>query len=164
QMTGDFPVDPEGMVNFPILGKIKASQHTTLELERKVTTLLADGILRRPQVTVSVAEYGSQRVFVTGEIQRPGRYPLKADRSLLTLLGDIGALSSDVGHEVIVIRPPGLAGGSASSQGPPATAGPTDSASGTASENATGATDPAPPTSSPAPGLPFAAPGSEIFR
>ena len=22
QMTGDFPVDPEGMVNFPILGKI----------------------------------------------------------------------------------------------------------------------------------------------
>jgi protein involved in polysaccharide export with SLBB domain len=44
-MTGDFPVDPEGMVNFPILGKIKAAQHTTLELERKVTTLLADGIL-----------------------------------------------------------------------------------------------------------------------
>src|SRR5262245_12491191 len=99
QMTGDFAVDPEGMVNFPILGKIKASQHTTFELERKITTLLSDGILRRPQVTVSVSEYGSQRVFVTGEVQRPGRYPLKADRSLLTLLGDIGALSPNVGHE-----------------------------------------------------------------
>ena len=61
QMTGDFAVDPEGMVNFPILGKIKASQHTTLELERKLNTLLADGILKRPQVTISVAEYGSQR-------------------------------------------------------------------------------------------------------
>src|SRR5262245_47989295 len=72
QMTGDYTVDPEGMVNFPILGKIKASQHTTFELERKMTTLLADGILKRPQVTVSVSEYGSQRVFVTGEVQKPG--------------------------------------------------------------------------------------------
>src|SRR4029450_6308719 len=108
QMTSDFAVDPEGMVNFPILGKIKASQHTTLELERKVTTLLADGILRRPQVTISIAEYGSQRVFVTGEVQRPGRYPLKVDRTLLALLGDIGPLNQNVGHEVIVIRPPML--------------------------------------------------------
>src|SRR4249920_2367450 len=57
QMTGDFAVDLQGMVNFPILGKIKASQNTTLELERKITTLLADGqILKRPLVTVSVAE------------------------------------------------------------------------------------------------------------
>ena len=112
QMTGDFAVDLQGMVNFPILGKIKASQHTTLELERKITTLLADGqILKRPLVTVSVGEYGSQRVFVTGEVQKPGRYPLKADRSLLALLGDIGPLGQDVGHEVIVVRPPASAGG-----------------------------------------------------
>ncbi len=105
-MTGNFAVDAEGMVNFPILGKVKAAQHTTSELERKMTTLLADGILRRPQVTVSVADYGSQRVFVTGEVQRPGRYPLKADRSLFALLGDVGALGPNVGHEVIVVRPP----------------------------------------------------------
>jgi polysaccharide export outer membrane protein len=164
QMTGDFTVDPQGMVNFPILGKIKASQHTTLELERKVTTLLADGILRRPQVTISVAEYGSQRVFVTGEVQRPGRYPLKADRTLLALLGDIGALGQNVGHEVIVIRPPGLAG---TASGPAVTAGSTDppESAGTS----TGADDPsagAVDTTAPAsiPGLPFVAPGSEVIR
>ena len=156
QMTGDFPVDPEGMVNFPILGKIKAAQHTTLELERKVTTLLADGILRRPQVTISVAEYGSQRVFVTGEVQRPGRYPLKADRTLLALLGDIGPLSQNVGHEVIVIRPPGLAG--AASTDPPESAG-TSSGAGDPSAGAADATAPAC-----IPGLPFVAPGSEVIR
>ena len=57
-MTGNFTVDAEGMVSFPILGKIKAAEHTPLELERKLTTLLADGYLKRPQVTVTVAEYG----------------------------------------------------------------------------------------------------------
>jgi len=164
QMTGDFPVDPEGMVNFPILGKIKAAQHTTLELERKVTTLLADGILRRPQVTISVAEYGSQRVFVTGEVQRPGRYPLKADRTLLALLGDIGPLSQNVGHEVIVIRPPGLAG---AVSGAAVTAGTTDppESAGTSTgvgDPSAGVADATAPAS--IPGLPFVAPGSEVIR
>jgi len=136
EMTGSFAVDAEGMVNFPILGKVKASANTTLELERKITVLLADGILKRPQVTVTVAEYGSQKVFVTGEVQRPGAYALKADRSLLALLGDVGALGPNAGHEVLVVRPP--AGGAAEAE-------------------------PAEPPS-PVPGLPFVAPGSEVFR
>ena len=167
-MTGDFPVDLRGMVNFPILGKIKAAQHTTLELERKITTLLADGqILKRPLVTVSVAEYGSQRVFVTGEVLKPGRYPLKADRSLLALLGDIGALGPNVGHEVIVVRPP-AASGIASGQATPTTpdsAASTGTNAGSGKEIPTGGGDPtAAPSPSPVPGLPFVAPGSELFR
>jgi polysaccharide export outer membrane protein len=164
EMTGNFAVDPQGMVNFPILGKIKASQHTTLELERKITTLLADGILRRPQVTVSVAEYGSQRVFVTGEVQRPGRYPLKADRTLLALLGDVGALGSNVGHEVIVVRPPAATGPALPPTEPPESPrAPAGAAKGAESPKGE---DEAPAVAPPAsvPGLPFVAPGSEVFR
>src|SRR5262245_50143228 len=170
QMTGDYAVDPQGMVNFPILGKVRAGQHTTLELERKLTTLLADGILRRPQVTVSVAEYGSQRVFVTGEVQKPGRYPLKADRTLLSLLGDIGTLGPNVGHEVIVVRPPESAGDAASGPAVPlSVAGAPETATGAPTgkekekekkdkdgEPATG--ESAPETA--VPGLSFVAPGS----
>jgi protein involved in polysaccharide export with SLBB domain len=177
-MTGNFPVDPEGMVNFPILGKIKASQHTTLELERKITTLLADGILKRPQVTVSVAEYASQQVFVTGEVQKPGRYPLKADRTLLALLGDIGALGPDVGHEVIVIRP--TAASASAEVGPavpltmtdasaPVTAAPEGSRGAPPDQAKTGEGPAAPGEPAVAaapvvPGLPFVAAGSEVFR
>lgn len=166
EMTGSFTVGPDGMVAFPILGKIKASENTTLELERKLTVLLADGILKRPQVTVMVAEYGSQKVFVAGEVARPGQYALKSDRSLLVLLGDIGPLGPGAGHEVIVVRPP--AGG-------PAAAGPAVPLSLTDEPEAAGspAAPPAastPPTTAPAaagsaiPGLPFVAPGSEVFR
>jgi polysaccharide export outer membrane protein len=169
EMTGNFAVDPQGMVNFPILGKIKASQHTTLELERKITTLLADGILRRPQVTVSVAEYGSQRVFVTGEVQRPGRYPLKADRTLLALLGDVGALGSNVGHEVIVVRPPaataaaGPALAPSMTEPPESPRAPAGAAKGAESPKGEDEAPAAAPPASVA-GLPFVAPGSEVFR
>jgi polysaccharide export outer membrane protein len=166
QMTSNFPVDAEGMVNFPILGKVKAAEHTTLEIERKLTTLLADGILRRPQVTVSVAEYGSQRVFVTGEVQRPGRYPLKADRSLLALLGDVGALGPNVGHEVIVVRPPAAGADSAGAAFPPSTAVAAGTSAGNAGTPEGDQPAAAAPTATPpvVPGLPFVAPGSEVFR
>jgi polysaccharide export outer membrane protein len=163
-MTGSFTVGPDGMVSFPILGKIKASETTTLELERKLTVLLADGILKRPQVTVTVGEYGSQKVFVTGEVQRPGQYSLKADRSLLALLGDVGALGPNVGHEVIVVRP---------SAGAPAATGPAvpltlteepTTPTGTPANETPAATKAEGTPDSGIPGLPFVAPGSEVFR
>jgi polysaccharide export outer membrane protein len=100
------PVDPDGMLTFPILGKVKASDMTARDLERKITTLLADGYLKRPEVSVTISEYRSQRVYVTGEVARPGIYALKADRSLLALLGEAGSPTTAAGHEVLVIRPP----------------------------------------------------------
>jgi polysaccharide export outer membrane protein len=127
-MTGEFPVDSEGIITFPILGKVKSAGHSAPELERKLTTLLADGYLKRPQVTVTVKEYGSQKVYVTGEVSRPGPYPLRADRSLLALLADIGPLGTNAGHEVVVIRSPSgslplplnVDGGRAAGEGAPA--------------------------------------------
>jgi polysaccharide export outer membrane protein len=166
-MTGSFAVDPEGMMSFPILGKIKASENTTLELERKLTILLADGILKRPQVTVMVAEYGSQKVFVTGEVQRPGQYALKADRTLLALLGDVGPLGPNSGHEVIVVRPPA---GSATASGPAVPLSLTEEPGAPPAGAPTPETPPTTTTAEPAapasgiPGLPFVAPGSEVFR
>jgi polysaccharide export outer membrane protein len=165
-MTGSFTVGPDGMLSFPILGKVKASENTTLEIERKLTVLLADGILKRPQVTVTVGEYGSQKVFVTGEVQRPGQYSLKADRSLLALLGDVGAMGSNVGHEVIVVRPPA---GAPAAVGPAVpltlTGEPGETAASEELPEDTAATQAAPaPSDGGIPGLPFVAPGSEVFR
>jgi polysaccharide export outer membrane protein len=152
-MTGEFAVNPEGMITFPILGKVKASEMPPREVERKLITLLADGYLKRPQVTVTVLEYKSQLVFVTGEVQKAGPYALKADRSLRALLGEIGSLTPNAGHEVIVIRPPlgapvpaaipplPLALTSEESAGPPPAGGPAG-----------------------AQGLPVDTPGAEVFH
>ena len=105
-MSGDFTVDADGMLPFPVLGKIKAAELSARELERKLTTLLADGYLKRPSVSVAVQDYKSQRVFVTGEVAKPGAYALRSDRSLMALLGELGPLGPNAGHEVVVIRPP----------------------------------------------------------
>jgi polysaccharide export outer membrane protein len=106
ELSGDFTVDREGVLNFPILGKVKAAGMAPEELERKLVTLLSEGYLKRPQVSLSVREYRSHRVFVTGEVSKPGPVPLKGDQSLRSLLGELGNLGTEAGHEVIVLRPP----------------------------------------------------------
>ncbi len=151
ELTGDFPVDSEGMMALPVLGKVKASEMSTKELERKLTTLLADGYIKRPQVSVSVQEFKSQRVFVTGEVLKPGPYALKVDRSLLALISDIGGFTPNAGHEIVVIRPPAGAGTPVL----PIAAAPPDPA----------ATDTATPSGPPpAAGMTFEVPGAEVFR
>jgi polysaccharide biosynthesis/export protein len=149
-MTGEFPVDGQGLMTFPFLGKVKASGLSPVELERKLTTLLGEGYLKRPHVSVAVKEFHSQRVFVTGEVARPGPYGLRQEKSLLALLGDVGELTPSAGHEVLIIRPP-------KSDPAPDPGIPTDSPS------------PAPtPSPSPSPlilqGLPGEVPGSEVFH
>jgi len=152
EMTGDFPVDSEGMMAFPVLGKVKASAMSTKELERKLTTLLADGYLKRPQVSVAVQEYKSQRVFVTGEVLKPGPYALKVDRSLLALISDIGGFTANAGHEIVVIRPPVATGTPVL----PVPAAPDPAAPAPEADAASG-----PP---PAAGMEFDVPGAEVFR
>jgi polysaccharide biosynthesis/export protein len=139
-LTGEFKVDPEGLINYPFLGKIKTAGMSTAEVERKLTTLLSEGYLKRPRVSVAIKEFGSQLVYVTGEFQKPGPYSLKADRSLLALLTHVGELTPNAGHEVVVVRPPGP------DFTPPA--------------------DEAPAAGSARPGLPLPGevPGAEVFR
>jgi polysaccharide biosynthesis/export protein len=79
--SGEFTVGADGIMPYPFLGKVKASELSPAELERKLTTLLSEGYLRRPQVSVTVKQYRSQKVYVTGEVK-------------------------SAGHEVVVVRQP----------------------------------------------------------
>lgn len=162
QMSGEFTVDRLGMIQFPFLGSMKASELSPRDLERKLTTLLSDGYLKRPQVSVVVKESNSQRLYVTGEVKRPGAYGLRGDRSLRGLLSEIGELTPEAGHEVVVIRPP-------KPLEPVPTPSPSPeedlSAVDPAHPEATPEPTPTPaPTPSPDPSLPGAVPGSEVFR
>ena len=56
-LTGEFKVDPEGLINYPFLGKIKTAGMSTAEVERKLTTLLSEGYLKRPRVSVTIKEF-----------------------------------------------------------------------------------------------------------
>jgi polysaccharide biosynthesis/export protein len=104
-LTQTVVVQADGTFLFPLIGRVKASNHTTAELERKLQTLLAQGFIRNPQVTVSVQEYRSKNVYVVGEVSKPGPYPLTGAMNILELVSKAGMAAGTSVGEVLIVRP-----------------------------------------------------------
>lgn len=104
-LTQTILVQPDGTFTFPLVGRVKGSDMTPAELEKKLGILLARGYIRNPQVTVVVQEFRSKTVYVVGEVARPGPYPLSGRTSLLELLAKAGG-TANAGSEVVIVRPP----------------------------------------------------------
>ncbi len=83
------PVRPDGKISLPLLNDVQAAGLTTLQLSSAITNGLKDYITN-PQVTVSVNEINSRRVYVTGEISHAGSLPLLPNMTVLQALSSAG--------------------------------------------------------------------------
>lgn len=110
-LSGDYTVAPDETIAFPLLGKVVVRGLTAPAVQAKLQKeLIARDYFKRPEVSVRVKEFRSHPVMVLGEVPKPGLHPLKGDRSLLSLLADVGGLTPGAGHEIVIARPPeGLA-------------------------------------------------------
>jgi polysaccharide export outer membrane protein len=68
-------VSGNGDISMPLLGQVAIEGHTISEVEQKITELLLEGYLKKPNVTVTITEY--RPFYINGEIKKPGSYPYK---------------------------------------------------------------------------------------
>ena len=66
-------VQPDGMISFPLVGVLRAAGGDVGELQEKVAERLSQYI-PDPVVTVSIKEIRGNRVYVIGQVQRPGHF------------------------------------------------------------------------------------------
>ena len=86
------PVRPDGRISLPLINDVQAAGLTPTQLAAVIT----DGLkkyITNPQVTVSVSEINSRRVYVTGEVTRPGAFPLLPNMTVLQALSSSGGFS-----------------------------------------------------------------------
>lgn len=76
-------VSSNGEISFPLLGQVRAAGMTASGLERELAGRLAEGFLINPQVQVFLQT--QQHVSVTGEVKRPGTYPLPTERPMTVM-------------------------------------------------------------------------------
>ncbi len=98
-------ISEEGYVALPILGNVMAQGLTTRELEREIASLLEEGFLVDPQVSVLVKEYRSRSVLVFGAVARPGIYRIRKNEStILDVLSQSGGATERAGDWLYVLR------------------------------------------------------------
>ena len=81
-LSRDYRVSGDGTIFFPLLGELKVAGLTEKELQEKLTSLLADGFLVNPQITVRILEYRDY-VYVTGEVKKPGAYSYEENMTVI---------------------------------------------------------------------------------
>lgn len=71
QLESGSSVDTRGEIFYPYIDRVKAAGRTVGEIQQELTERLAEYI-PDPQIEVKVAAYNSQKVLVTGAVNRPG--------------------------------------------------------------------------------------------
>jgi polysaccharide biosynthesis/export protein len=97
-------IQPNGSIALPLLGEVQVAALTVSEIKAKLTSLLARDYLVSPQVEVRVKEYSSQFVTVLGEVNTPGRKPLRGRTRLLDVLLEAGGFTPRASGELVISR------------------------------------------------------------
>ncbi|MBI4717866.1 MAG: polysaccharide biosynthesis/export family protein [Planctomycetes bacterium] len=98
------PVRSDGMISVPYLGDVPAAQRTPEELVAELETRLA-GFLQKPEVTVIVSQEAGRRVYVGGQVLRPGAVPLQPNQTLAQAMFEVGGVTETANPaSVLVLR------------------------------------------------------------
>jgi polysaccharide export outer membrane protein len=101
-LTMEVSVRPDGMITVPLLGDVAASGRTPASLAGVLLTELQQ-LIENPRVTVSVSQATSARVYVIGQMARPGEFPLLGRMTVLKALALAGGFKDFAKPDGIVI-------------------------------------------------------------
>lgn len=94
ELSRSYPIDENGMIDMPMLGKISIAGENIVSAEAEITSRLKDGYINSPQVTVTLTSLPEQEtaptpvkntndksVYIVGEVNDPGYYALPPEAS-----------------------------------------------------------------------------------
>ena len=106
-MSAEVVVRPDGKITLPLVNDIQAAGLTTDQLRDKVTAE-AKRFVEDPSVTVVVKQINSRRVYITGQVNKPGPYPLGDHMTVMQLISISGGLTEYARKKnIVIIRDPG---------------------------------------------------------
>jgi polysaccharide export outer membrane protein len=104
-LSGDFQVEQNGQIDFPLIGTIQAEGQTPSEFAKVLAGRLGEKALRHPNVQVSVTEHAPQSITVEGAVKQAAMVPVRGETTLLRAIALAGGTSDDADpRQVIVFR------------------------------------------------------------
>src|SRR5206468_9383016 len=102
ELTADVTVRPDGKISLPLLNDVQASGLTPAQLKDRISEE-SKKYVEDPNVTVVVKAINSRKVYITGEVRKPGPYSLSGSTTVLQLLSISGGMADFAKPEKITI-------------------------------------------------------------
>jgi polysaccharide biosynthesis/export protein len=101
-MSADAQVRPDGRIALPLINEVHAAGLTPEQLREKLTEE-SKKYMEDANITVVVRQINSRKAFITGEVNKPGPYPLTSATSVMQLIAMAGGLREYANSKKIVI-------------------------------------------------------------
>jgi polysaccharide export outer membrane protein len=105
-LSAEVIVRPDGKITLPLINDIQAAGLTTDQLRDRVTGQAAR-FVESPTVTVIVKQINSRKVFITGQVMKPGPYPIGDRMTVMQLISTAGGLTEYAKKkDIVILREP----------------------------------------------------------
>jgi polysaccharide export outer membrane protein len=101
-LSRSVPVRVDGYISLPLINEVKAVGLTPLQLKEEITKKLRE-FIETPNVSVTVMEANSFKVFVSGQVRTPGVIRLRSETTLLQLIPMVGGFTDWANQKKILI-------------------------------------------------------------
>jgi polysaccharide export outer membrane protein len=96
------PVRMDGKISLPLIDDIQAAGYTARQLKEVLTKRLKE-FIDNPNVSVTVTEANSYKVYVSGQVRTPGVYRLRSETTLLQIIPMAGGFTDWANQKKILI-------------------------------------------------------------
>jgi polysaccharide export outer membrane protein len=104
-LTGSYRVAIDGTIDFPLAGRLKVvGLLRTGEIQKVLSDKLRDGMLRNPQITVTVKERNSQKITVFGQVTKPGQVGYYPNMTIVDAIASAGGFTGIAAKNSVNLR------------------------------------------------------------
>lgn len=100
--SSNYGVRPDGKITIPLVGDLQAAGLTPQRLSEQLEQALSEYI-NKPDVTVTIQQVNSKKFFLTGEVYRPGEYPLVTPTRIFDALSNAGGFRDFANKKKIIL-------------------------------------------------------------
>jgi len=97
-------VQPDGMIRFPLVRQVKVGGLSVHNAEIEIERLLGEKFLADPNVTITVKEFNSKKVYVLGAVRIPGLYTLNGPTTVLEVVSKAGGILETGSRQILLVH------------------------------------------------------------
>ncbi len=105
-LSGKFTLGADGAVMLQFIGTVKLTGMTPGQAQERIEALLADGWLRKPEVTVSITDFARNTIIVDGEVKRAAAYSVARNKpfTVSQAIGMAGGFTTRANPKSVMLK------------------------------------------------------------
>jgi polysaccharide export outer membrane protein len=92
-LAGTYFVDPQGDIDFPLIGKVRLLGKDAYQVASEIRGRLDPDYIRNAQVTLLIREHNSQKIHVLGEVNKPGSFGYELGMTVIQAVTNAGGFT-----------------------------------------------------------------------